>query len=63
MTYIDTIFNTSGKIPTDSNLFEGPIEDFVTEDGITRSAGRVPTKPVMVASPDEIEYLSHTPAE
>ena len=41
MTYIDTIFNTSGKIPTDSNFFEGPVEDFVREDGITPGFGKV----------------------
>ena len=41
MTYIDTIFNTSGKIPTDSNFFEGPVEDFIKEDGITAGFGKV----------------------
>ena len=41
MTYIDTIFNTSGKIAADSNLFEGPIDQFVSQDGITKGFGKI----------------------
>lgn len=41
MSYVDTIFNESGKIATDSNFWDGPIDDFVTSDGITAGFGRV----------------------
>lgn len=41
MSYIDTVFNESGKLPTDSAFFDGAIDDFVTEDGITAGFGKV----------------------
>lgn len=41
MAYVDTIFNTSGKIPTDSNFWEQSIDSFVSSDGITSGFGRV----------------------
>ena len=41
MAYVDTIFNTSGKIPTDSNFWNQSVDKFVTSDGITSGFGRV----------------------
>ena len=41
MAYIDTIFNTSGKIPTNANFWEQSIDSFVTSDGITNGFGKV----------------------
>mgnify|MGYP006928571329 CR=1 FL=1 len=41
MAYVDTIFNTSGKIPTDSDFWNQSIDKFVTSDGITSGFGRV----------------------
>lgn len=41
MSYIDTVFNESGKLPTDSAFFDGAIDDFVTEDGITAGFSKV----------------------
>lgn len=41
MAFMDTQFNTYGKIPTDSNFWKQSIDDFVTSDGITSGFGRV----------------------
>lgn len=41
MAYVDTIFNTSGKIPTDSNFWDQSIDSFVSSDGITTGFGKV----------------------
>lgn len=41
MAYIDKTFNTSGKLATDSDFWDGPVSDFVTSDGITDGFGRV----------------------
>jgi hypothetical protein len=41
MAYIDDVFNTSGKIPTDSDFWDGAVDEFVTSDGITAGFGKV----------------------
>lgn len=41
MAYTDTIFNTMGKIPTDSNFWEQSIDRFVSSDGLTPKFSRV----------------------
>lgn len=41
MAYIDTVFNTSGKIATDNEFWDGPIDEFVSSEGITPGFGRV----------------------
>ena len=39
--FIDGVFNTSGKIPTNSNFWDAGIDEFVTSDGITSGFSRV----------------------
>lgn len=41
MTFTDTVFNTSGKIPTESNFWSQSLDNFVTSDGITSGFKRV----------------------
>lgn len=41
MAYIDKVFNDSGKIPTDSNFWDQPLDRFVSSDGITPKFGKV----------------------
>lgn len=41
MAYMDDVFNTSGKIPTNSDFWDQSIDKFVTSDGITSGFGRV----------------------
>lgn len=41
MAYIDTIFNTSGKIPTTSDFWNQSMDSFVSSDGITTGFGKV----------------------
>lgn len=41
MAYIDNVFNTSGKIPTDSDFWDGAVDEFVGSDGITDGFGKV----------------------
>lgn len=41
MAYIDNIFNTSGKIPTDSNFWEQSVDNFVVGDTITSGFAQV----------------------
>ena len=39
--FMDGVFNTSGKIPTNSNFWEIGIDEFVTSEGITSGFSRV----------------------
>lgn len=41
MAYIDDVFNEFGKIPTDSNFWDGAVDQFVTSDGITTGFSKV----------------------
>lgn len=41
MGFNDTTFNTSGKIPTNANFWDGAVDEFVTSDGITSGFGKV----------------------
>lgn len=41
MAYTDDVFNTFGKIPTDSNFWDQSIDSFATSDGITTGFKRV----------------------
>lgn len=41
MAYIDDVFNTSGKIPTNSNFWEQSIDNFVAGDTITSGFAQV----------------------
>lgn len=41
MAFTDTVFNTSGKIPTESNFWSQSLDNFVTSDGITSGFKRV----------------------
>lgn len=41
MTFTDTVFNTSGKIPTESNFWKQSLDNFVTSEGITAGFRRV----------------------
>lgn len=38
---VDTQFNTSGKIPTDSNFWDQAVDEFVTSEGFTPKFSRV----------------------
>lgn len=41
MAYIDNVFNTSGKIPTDSNFWKQTVDNFVAGDTITSGFAQV----------------------
>lgn len=41
MAFTDTVFNTSGKIPTESNFWNQSLDQFVTSEGITAGFRRV----------------------
>lgn len=41
MAFTDTVFNTSGKIPTESNFWKQSLDSFVTSEGITAGFRRV----------------------
>lgn len=41
MAFVDTIFNTSGKIPTESKFWSQSVDKFVTADGITTGFKKV----------------------
>ena len=41
MAYIDDVFNTMGKIPTDANFWEQDIDQFVAGDTITSGFAQV----------------------
>ena len=41
MAFNDVIFNTSGKIPTESNFWKQSLDNFVTSEGITAGFKRV----------------------
>ena len=41
MAFTDTVFNTSGKIPTESDFWSQSLDNFVTSDGITSGFKRV----------------------
>lgn len=41
MAFTDTVFNTSGKIPTESNFWKQSLDNFVTSEGITAGFRRV----------------------
>lgn len=52
MSYVDTIFNTSGKIPTESNFWKQSLDVFVTSDGITNGFKKVIGEQVFKPLPD-----------
>ena len=59
MAYIDGVFNTMGKIPTDANFWEQDIEQFVAGDTITSGFAQVIGEQVMnkLKNLDAVAYV------